>query len=318
MTRRLLALALSAAIVSPASASSIFTPETVFPSGGTAQFPGDIATYTMWWGLRAYSAAVAATGTQKALDLRRVSDNATCTALIGTNGDLDLTVGTPCNSSTQTVTAWIGASTATVSKIYDQTNGNACSGASCDLVQATAGNQPNLLLTGCGGSGTLPCLQGGPNQGSGALTSANNFTTSVPSSRSLVGDRPVSSSLQIQEMSVVIAQSSKALFPHAANQWDCGGLTATAADAAWHAANCSVTTGVNNTNINVDGTETNGTTSQAILTGLPTIIQMSGHGGAFTVLFGEAGYADNVLWSLGTRIALCHNQRIYYGTGGSC
>jgi hypothetical protein len=316
MTRRLLALALSAALVSPASAASLFTPETIFPSAGTAQFPGDIATYTMWWGVRAYSAAVAATGTQKALDLRRVSDNATCTALIGTNGDLDLTVGTPCNSSTQTVTAWIGASTARVSKIYDQTNGNACSSASCDLVQATAGNQPLLHLTGCGGSGTRPCLEGVLGQGSGALTGANNFTTGTSHSISLVADRSTGTQ-QIQEISGVIGQSAKALFPHVAGQWDCGGTTTTAADATWHVGNCAAVSGISNTTVNVDGTETTGTSSQSSLTGKPTIIQMSG-ASLTAVLYAEGGFADSVLWTVGTRTALCHNQRLYYGTGGSC
>jgi hypothetical protein len=286
------------------------------PASHHFQGSGDVATYTMWWGVRAYSAAVAATGTQKALDLRRVSDNATCTALIGTNGDLDLTVGTPCNSSTQTVTAWIGASTARVSKIYDQTNGNACSGASCDLVQATAGNQPLLHLTGCGGSGLRPCLEGVLGQSNGELDGANNFTTGTSHSISLVANRSAGTQ-QVQEISAVIGQSTKALFPHAAGQWDCGGTVATAADATWHAGNCKAISGANNTTVNIDGVETTSTSSQSSLTGKPTIIQMSGELST-AVLYAEGGFADSVLWAAGTRTALCHNQRLYYGTGGSC
>lgn len=72
--------------------------------------PGDLVSgTTAFYSLRAYSAAVAATGTQSAVDLRRPGDNATCTPKIGTNGSIDLTVGTPCNSSTQTVTSWLGS-----------------------------------------------------------------------------------------------------------------------------------------------------------------------------------------------------------------
>lgn len=54
--------------------------------------PGDIVSgATAWYGLRAYSAAVAATGTQKSVNLRRASDNATTDVLIATSGNLGLT-----------------------------------------------------------------------------------------------------------------------------------------------------------------------------------------------------------------------------------
>ncbi len=115
--------------------------------------PGDVITGAKFWhGVRAYTAAIAAAGTQPIFDLRRASDNATCTAIIATNGTVDLTVGTPCNGNTQTVTAWIGASSAFVSKWYDQ------SGNGINVVQATSGAQPQLLLSGCGVN-SKPCLQ---------------------------------------------------------------------------------------------------------------------------------------------------------------
>lgn len=51
--------------------------------------PGDIVSFTYWGGMRAYSAAVAATGTQKSINVRRASDNATQDILILTSGALD-------------------------------------------------------------------------------------------------------------------------------------------------------------------------------------------------------------------------------------
>jgi hypothetical protein len=324
MTRRLLALALSAALASlapPASASSIFTPETVFPTPTTpVQFPGDIANFTAWYGVRAYSSAVAATGTQKALDLRRVSDNATCTALIATDGTLDLTVGTPCNSSTQTVTAWIGASTARVSKFYDQTNGNACGGASCDVVQATAANQPLLLLTGCGGSGTLPCIQIGPSQGGGILSSPNTFTPNASANISIsnVGSRSQGVA-QLYFIRVTDGTPRASVLAHAAGNWDCmGDANSGGTDATWHVGNCSITSGTSNTLFNIDGSETTGTSSPSSAAGHIVLLWTISTGGANALQLGETGFQDNIFWSLGTRTALCHNQRLYWGTGGSC
>jgi len=277
----------------------------------TAGFPGDIATFTAWYSCtRAYSAAIAATGTQKACDLRRVSDNATCTVLVGTNGNVDYTVGTPCNSNTQTVTAWIGASSARVSKVYDQSSGNACTG-SCDVLQATAGNQPLLLLTGCGGSGTLPCIQIGPSQGGAELASVGNTTPSANASISAVANR----SAGTQQIELVVPAVARYILAHAANAWDCAGDIAVAADATWHAANCSLITGTGNTLINIDGVDTSGTQSTPSA-GKSQILNALGD--TSTVLFGEGGFEDNVAWTLGTRVALCHNQRVYYGTGGSC
>lgn len=75
------------------------------PSASAYTGPGDIVSgATAWYGLRAYSAAVAATGTQKAVNVRRASDNATQDILILTNGNLDVAsyntfVGTDATAS---------------------------------------------------------------------------------------------------------------------------------------------------------------------------------------------------------------------------
>lgn len=79
-------------IYRPVGGAGVFLRARALPSGGPAYAgPGDIVSgATAWYGLRAYSAAVAATGTQKAVNVRRASDNATQDILILTGGALDI------------------------------------------------------------------------------------------------------------------------------------------------------------------------------------------------------------------------------------
>jgi len=98
------------------------------------QGPGDITTFTAWWGLRAYTASAAA-ATQNVADLRRTSDSATCTIkLSASTGFVDLDVGTPCNSNTQTATAWTtrrtftGASISGTSLSFTGSSGSSTAG----------------------------------------------------------------------------------------------------------------------------------------------------------------------------------------------
>jgi hypothetical protein len=95
-------------------------------TGSGYQGPGDLKTFKVWWGVRGYSAAYAAPGTNPAID---VVDTATggfsCTVPIATSGALDLAsnvcVGNTVNIVTFcTVTHAAGCS---VTKMYDQTGG---------------------------------------------------------------------------------------------------------------------------------------------------------------------------------------------------
>lgn len=111
--------------------------------GGGYTGPGDVATFTFWGGLRAYSAAVATAGTQAAVNVRRASDSHTCDILVNASGLL----GNTANCSTggdnaQAVASFIAATTGLVVTVYDQTG----SGVSC--TQATTSKQPQLLLSG--------------------------------------------------------------------------------------------------------------------------------------------------------------------------
>jgi hypothetical protein len=120
-----------------------------------------IASPKACYSLRACSGAIAAAGTQSIVDLRRSSDNATCTAIVATSGGVDLTVGTPCNSSTQTVTAWTnndssctGAIATTTLTVASCTKGNLHVGLPITDANITAGTFITALGTGSGGAGT--------------------------------------------------------------------------------------------------------------------------------------------------------------------
>ncbi len=297
---------------------------------GATSGPGDCgATFTAWYsGTRAYSAAVAATGTQPAVDLRRVSDSATCTALIGTDGNVDLTVGTPCNSSTQTVTAWIGGSTARVTKLYDQTNGNACGGASCDFVQATTSAQPQFLLTGCGVSGTLPCILSDGATGQGDfLQSANNFTVAgtTMSLAAVAKQHHITGGVPSAIMKASGGSSGGGVNDSICNSSNTGKVClagtatfdGTATDAVYHSI-LGIIQGVGSI-LSIDGTETTSPLTLGTTASQPFTQNKATAGSATdNINFGEGGWQDNAVWSVSTRTALCHNMRLYWGTAGSC
>lgn len=160
-----LAISLFGILASSAFAGSL----TLLGAGGPAAVtppsyagPGNIVSGALgWYGLRAYSTAIAAAGTQTIVDLRRISDNATCTAKIATSGYVDLTVGAPCNSNTQTVTAWAnndssctGAIATTTLTVASCTKGNLIVGLPITDANITSGTVITALGTGSGGAGT--------------------------------------------------------------------------------------------------------------------------------------------------------------------
>lgn len=127
-------MAIVALGVSPLRSQIMFSILADVPASQHFQGPGDVVTFTAWWGLRAMNAAVALAGTQTVADLRRGSDNATCTFKVAANGGVDLTTGTVCNSNTQTVFAWMtrgtftGAAISGTSLTFSGLSGSASSG----------------------------------------------------------------------------------------------------------------------------------------------------------------------------------------------
>jgi len=105
--------------------------------------PGNVSSsFTAWYGLRGYSVAYAS-GTNKALNIRRNSDNHTCDLFVATTGFLGATTG--CSTSGDngvSADTFCVATTCFATELYDQ------SGNACHVTQATAANQPQFLQSG--------------------------------------------------------------------------------------------------------------------------------------------------------------------------
>lgn len=293
------------------------------PAAAAYQGPGDVLAFSAWYGLRAYNATAAANQVA-ALDLRRASDNATCTAKVATDGMLDLTVGTPCNGNTQTVTAWIGASSALASKVYDQVAGNACGGASCDLIQATAGRQPTLILN-CNGS--LPCLRsvnGGGGAGSRALLGANNYTpTGTAISMTAVANRASGTQFSFYWISPngAVTNDNRIAGVSSTNWNTCGTsgcISIAVSNAAWHSATGVINTSPATSVFNVDGSESTSTIPNMGTSAQVPLVQFASASATITTEWAEAGWQNSAAWDSTNRTNVCHNQRLYWSTGGSC
>lgn len=121
--------------------------------------PGDIvASAAGWWGLQGYSAAVAATGTQKAVTVRRASDNATQDIVILTTGLLDVA----------SVNSFAGT---------DATGNATSAGTSVALTGLSGAAHVGDVITGAGFAGTY-CVSVGALV-AGAQTVTTNTSQSI-------------------------------------------------------------------------------------------------------------------------------------------
>jgi hypothetical protein len=325
-----------------------------------------VASPTAFYSLRAGSSAIAVTGTQKLVDLRRPSDNATCTATITNDGlgNADLTVGTPCGGST--VTAWtnnassctgaIAATTLTVASCtagnlavglpitdanitagtiitalgtgtggagtytvnISQTAGSAVftapawafisknydqSGNSKDSAQATAANQPKLLLT-CIGS--LPCLSyGGAQWTSATITAVSQPFTFITVAERMGGFTSVMRTMDASQLFGYFSSTNTIYLGCGSN------ATATASDSVLHAL-VGVCNGASSV-IAIDGSSN---TVSAGASATNTALALGAISGGSSPLTGFA--TELGLWPIAfnsTQIGNMHtNQAAYYGT----
>lgn len=341
--------------------------------------PGDITTYTVWYGFRAYNAAKAAANVSIA-DLRRTSDNASCTLKAKINGDADLDAGTICNSSTQTVVGWLTRGTFTgaaisgtsltfsglsgsassgdeiigtgvspettivgsctvspctitpsqtvstttiidlipsrVPKVYDQVSTTGCGGSPCDPANGTALQQPTFIAS-CKNS--RPCMKGVGSGDPKILTSANSYTPNASADISLSAVANRSSGTQNSGL-IAIGTSSASRWEIVSGNWRLGGAANVLSQAqanGWHAANGVIDNGGTDTS-NIDGTEATTSALAGSTTAQTPQISMTGAFGSLTVYWAEGGWQDNTLWDSTVRTGLCNNQRLYWGTPGSC
>jgi hypothetical protein len=264
----------------------------------TGVTPGDIASFTVFYSLRAYSSAHCS-GTTKSVQLRRASDNAL----------LDVLIGTDCNLAIAPAVAHCAATTCSVRIFYDQVAGNACGGASCDLLQTTDANQPAFTFN-C--NGTKPCIQSSST--TQTLTSANSHTPSgATGTLYYVGRRSAGTA-----GTVMLAQTAGAgnriQGTAAAATWTSlgasGASTLAAAETAFHVAMSVNTPTGASALIAIDGAQTGGTTVGGTVSGVP-----SGFRGATATTLSsfEGGFVNNVIVPLASRTALAADARGYWG-----
>jgi hypothetical protein len=223
--------------------------------------PGDIVSFSVWWGLRCYKSTYAgsvvditdtATGSTTGTRLQCASGG-TISAVVSASACTFVT-GNACSPLATTC-----AVACNIARMYDQTLGALCGG-TCDLQQNTNSLRPTYL-TSCIGS--LPC--------SGWSGAANTemvpvgigaSATNAPNSISYAGER---TGAFTTSMNVIIDQGNQTTlqYNNTANtmQFYMSGTTinATVSDSAFHAVQ-AIDTATGSASVNVDGTATTGAT----------------------------------------------------------
>jgi hypothetical protein len=233
----------------------------------TVTGPGDVVTsgWICWYGLRAFSAAVAATGTQKAVTVRRASDNTTADILILTTGRLDIA----------TLTTFLTSTTGFVTEWYDQTgNGFHCT-------QSTTSKQPQILTSGGPGTGNPSVKFVGSS--SQCLFGVSNPTISQNSSASWVAER-TGTFTSTSSVITTGGNQNTGFFSTANQTFLFAGFSATqsAADSAWHAFNATLAGG--SSPVNIDGTISTGSVGSDTANG---VVSIGANNGASQFLTGN-------------------------------
>lgn len=137
------------------------------PAGGGAAYvgPGDIATFSHWWGLRAYSAADIG---NNLIRLREDGGNTEQNFASIAGGGLDLTA----------ITTFKGANNLFVVTLFDRVG-------AVDLTQATTANQPAFTLNGIGALPIMTFTRAALKNlgGSGTITQAQPLSLTVTARR---------------------------------------------------------------------------------------------------------------------------------------
>lgn len=156
------------------------------PYGGTAklyQGPGNIVSgATAWYGLRGYSAAYASPGTNKSVNLRRASDNATCDFVVASSGNLGGTAAACAQGSGLSLAAF--ATTDATASCTIATTLATCTGASStphvgSSVTGAGVAQPCYITTVgsfTGGAGTVGIAGNGTSSPCGTIGVAASLT----------------------------------------------------------------------------------------------------------------------------------------------
>lgn len=286
-----------------------------------------------FFGLRAFTTAIATAGTQKLINIIRASDSETCDVLVATTGGMGNT--TSCSGADNGITAstFCNATTCKVTKWYDQSGSNDCTAAPCNISQATSGKQPSLIFNCINTS--LPCVRflnasSTDLQTTTTVNAGNNsayiafYVASRTGNTSAINAAwSTSSGSTIFNVSWTATANTVAV-----NSTTSNATNATATDSAFHAIaaymgyNGSYAVASGSGMIAVDGAQgTNVGSLGTSTTGSPWSMGVNNTGTP-----GQFATMDIVEWwsvgGAGTVAAdmtsICHNQRLYYGTPGSC
>ena len=283
--------------------------------GGGYTGPGDvISSSKAWYGFRAYNATYATALGNIADLVDTATGAASCTMVAKSNGDADVSSlscvgGTLSVTTFCTVTHVAGCS---ISKLYDQSGANGCTGTiPCDAAQTTHANRPVFTLSGANSKPGMQCT------GASTLYLKNSSfvsSTSQPFSVSWVAER-TGAFTSFGDVFTGLNGGSQFGFGNSANTalFFAGTVvTASATDSAFHAVQ-SLANGASSSGL-VDGTTTG--TINIGASGLSSDIGLcassNGTGNPGTLIFEEAGF-----WS-GDKSAsfgsMHSNQSSYYGT----
>ncbi len=284
--------------------------------------PGDVVSGAVaWYGLRAYNNTLANSGasTTKIADLRGATSGS-CTLFLKGNGtgDADLTtagaggIGNQCLLGATTFCT-VTNSSCLVSKLYDQSGANSCSGAvACDVSNSTGATQPQLVFNCINTS--LPCIQF--NQSAQLVLTAAAALTSPqaqPYTFAFAAERDGQFTFQ---GAVIIAPGSngQAGYWTSANQVylfaGTGPPFVTVSDSAFHVLQTVFNS--TNSNINVDGTSNTGLSAGTdTATGNLTVGSASG------AAFLQGKLLEVGMWP-GSVTTLCNNMFNYWQTSVSC
>jgi hypothetical protein len=306
--RKLLTLWIALAAIVAVTASS-FAQGGMMPGPGTshsaASFSGPldvIASAKACYSLRACSSA--ARGSKAVNACNSTGGGDVCADLL-----TDATTG---NLVAQTINSGTCPGTNCTIKIwYDQTAGNACTAASCDVSRTTVANRPtleaNILNT------TLPAAHF-VSASSQNMVGANVLTVAQPLTLSVVAEHPSGTASLVgvftdgNNNGFFFSSTTGAvvLFAGAPS------ANVTAADNAFHTFESLLSS--TSSSIFMDGTANTGLNPGT--GGFGAIVNIG------TTGFLPAGYVtEAIIWSgdqTASQTSLCHNQRLYFGTGGSC
>jgi hypothetical protein len=214
----------------------------------------------------------------------------------------------------ETITAQV---TLRASKVYDKSGTNFCASAPCDFIGA--GSVGADLIPNCLNSATLPCLWYIPAASTPVTVTGTYAWPNQPFTLTIVAKRvdnfttlqPVYGQLANNNTLAGFSASANTAFESAGTN-----VTQTASDSTLHALQFLFNT--TSSTVNVDNTISAASTAGTTNIGTDRLYWgQNTFGSRFSGYTTEFGFLPSAVSTL-NQTALCHNERLYWGTPGSC